>query len=289
MTGFGKAEKQIGNNKYLMEIRSVNNRFCDIHLSCPKNLASREFEIKELIRKKITRGKIIINIFSEPENKTEITGFLSKEFLKNCIKTLKSLKKEAGIKEKIKIEHILSLKDLSNFNDTSVVEDDEFNLLIDTINSAIDDLISMKIKEGLYIQNDIMSRINIIKKENDCISELSRENILRKKDSFKRKLDIYLEDRSIIDEKRLEMELILLSDKLDITEECTRLKSHINYFKECIESIENAGKRLLFLLQEMNREVNTIASKSMDSEISQKITVLKEELEKIREQLQNVE
>jgi len=129
----------------------------------------------------------------------------------------------------------------------------------------------------------------VLDSESKKIAELSKERIQEEKRVFNEKLNVYLTDRNVIDEKRLEFELALLTERMDITEECVRLKSHIEFFRDSVNSNENVGRRLNFLLQEMNREINTIASKASDAVISQKVSLLKEELEKIREQIQNIE
>jgi len=147
----------------------------------------------------------------------------------------------------------------------------------------------MKKKEGDALKKDIIERINFIKKDSEIITKLSssKTSVLRKK--LKDKINNLLSDNKLIDESRLETEIILYAERIDITEELIRLKSHIKYFTDNIKSSELSGRRLNFLTQEINREVNTISSKSMDAEISQRGAVMKEELEKIREQLQNVE
>ena len=147
----------------------------------------------------------------------------------------------------------------------------------------------MKVKEGNSLNKDILERIKFIEKESERISKLSAGRAALERKRILTKVESLLKDKKIIDEKRLELEVILLSEKIDITEEIIRLKSHTKYFIEYAKSDELAGRRLNFLIQEINREINTIASKSLDADVSQKASVLKEELEKIREQLQNVE
>lgn len=289
MTGFGKAEDSFDGKKYSIEIRSVNNRFCEISFKYPKFLFSRDFELKEIIKQRISRGKININLNIENGSDSDLNLIVNKEATKSYLKILKSLKKTIGTKEKIRLDHLLNFSDVFSTQQEQDIDEKEYVFICGLLSNAIDDLISMKRKEGDFIRRDILKRIDLIERETSVVSDLSRERIPRAKESFKEKVRSVIENQSIIDEKRLELELILLSDKLDVTEECTRLKSHISYFRECIDSEKPMGRRLNFLLQEMNREVNTIASKIMDSEISQKATILKEELEKVREQIQNVE
>jgi uncharacterized protein (TIGR00255 family) len=267
----------------------VNNRFCEISFKYPKYLFSRDIELKEIIKQRISRGKININLNIENGSDSDLNLVVNKEATKSYLKILKLLKKTIGTKEKIRLDHILNFSDVFTTQQEQDIDEKEYVFICDLLSDTIDDLMKMKKKEGDFIKKDISERIDLIESETIVVSDLSRERIPRAKEIFREKVRSVIENQSIIDEKRLELELILLSDKLDVTEECTRLKSHISYFRECIDSEKPMGRRLNFLLQEMNREVNTIASKIMDSEISQKATLLKEELEKIREQIQNVE
>jgi uncharacterized protein (TIGR00255 family) len=267
----------------------VNNRFCEISFKYPKYLFSRDIELKEIIKQRISRGKININLNIENGSDSDLNLVVNKEATKSYLKILKSLKKTMGTKEKIRLDHLLNFSDVFKTQQEQDIDEKEYVFICDLLSDTIDDLMKMKKKEGDFIRKDIIERIDLIESETIVVSDLSIERIPRAKEIFREKVRSVIENQSIIDEKRLELELILLSDKLDITEECTRLKSHISYFRECIDSEKPMGRRLNFLLQEMNREVNTIASKIMDSKISQKATLLKEELEKIREQIQNVE
>ena len=289
MTGFGKAEGTFKKKKFSIEIRSVNNRFCEISMRYPKFLSSKDFELKEIVRKKISRGKITININSEEGNPDAPEFNIDEIQIRDNYKLLTSIKKIIGSKEEINLGHILSFENILGSEQSAEVDKDEFKFICSLLNEAVDDLGKMKVKEGNSLNKDILERIKFIEKESERISKLSagRAGVERKR--ILTKVESLLKDKKIIDEKRLELEVILLSEKIDITEEIIRLKSHTKYFIEYAKSDELAGRRLNFLIQEINREINTIASKSLDADVSQKASVLKEELEKIREQLQNVE
>ena len=289
MTGFGKAEGTFKKKKFSIEIRSVNNRFCEISMRYPKFLSSKDFELKEIVRKKISRGKITININSEEGNPDASEFNVDEIQIRDNYKLLTSIKKIIGSKEEINLGHILSFENILGSEQSAEVDKDEFKFICTLLNEAVDDLGKMKVKEGNSLNKDILERIKFIEKESERISKLSagRAGVERKR--ILTKVESLLKDKKIIDEKRLELEVILLSEKIDITEEIIRLKSHTKYFIEYAKSDELAGRRLNFLIQEINREINTIASKSLDADVSQKASVLKEELEKIREQLQNVE
>lgn len=289
MTGYGKAEEKLGTSVYSIEIRAVNNRFLELFFKYPKYLSSKDFELKEIVKKKITRGKLNVNLNINAETENDPHLKFNDEAVINYFQFLKNLKKTLGLKEKIKLEHILHFTDVMGLEEEYTLQEDEFNFITGLLNKALDDIISMKRKEGDFIKNDFFKRLEFIEKESEEIKNLSIQNIEEEKERILKKVISVLNDNTLVSEKRIEMEIVMLADKLDITEECTRLESHIKYFRENCDSSELAGRRLNFLLQEMNREINTMGSKSLDAIISQKISVLKEELEKIREQLQNVE
>ncbi len=190
---------------------------------------------------------------------------------------------------KIKLEHILTFSEFIAKDVTNELTDEEFKFILELLNKGIDDLISMKIKEGESLRDDIMGRVKLIESESQIIEKISLENIKDERDKLFAKVELLLGDKKLVDESRVEQEVVLLAEKLDISEECVRLRSHTKYFEEYAASKELAGRRLNFLTQEINREINTMASKSLNAEISQRVSALKEELEKIREQLQNIE
>jgi uncharacterized protein (TIGR00255 family) len=289
MTGFGKAEDNFKERKYTIEIRSINSRFCEISLKYPKYLYSKEFELKEAIRKNISRGKLNVNINIENGDEKEVSLTLNDASVKEYIVLLKSLRKKINSKEKIRLDHVLHFTEFMMKDTESEISESEFAFLLKLLDKALDDLRVMKRKEGKYLENDVLNRIDFIENENNEIIGLGRANIDIEKQKFHEKLASLVIDKNIIDDKRLELEIAIMLEKMDITEECVRLLSHLKFFKESVNSNENAGRKLNFLLQEMNREINTIASKAMDANISQKVSVLKEELEKIREQIQNIE
>jgi len=289
MTGYGKAEGQYGDRNYTIEIRSVNNKFCEITFKYPKFLYTKDFELKDAVRKKISRGKLSIYISVGTDKNEENDFKVDKENVKTYYNVLKDIRKTIGSKEKIKLEHILTFSEFIAKDVTNELTDEEFKFIMDLLNKAVDDLISMKIKEGESLQDDIMSRVKLIESESQIIEKISLENIKDERDKLFAKVELLLGDKKLIDENRVEQEVVLLAEKLDISEECVRLRSHTKYFEEYAASKELAGRRLNFLTQEINREINTMASKSLNAEISQRVSALKEELEKIREQLQNIE
>lgn len=289
MTGYGKAEGRYEEKNYTIEIRSVNNKFCEISYKYPKYLYTKDFELKDAVRKKISRGKLSIYISVDSDKNGENDFKVDKENVKTYYNVLKDIRKTIGSKEKIKLEHILTFSEFIAKDVSNELADEEFAFVIELLNKALDDLMNMKLKEGESLQNDIISRVKMIESESHIIEKISLENIKEERDKLFQKVELLLGDKKLIDENRIEQEVVLLAEKLDISEECVRLRSHTKYFEEYAASKELAGRRLNFLTQEINREINTMASKSLNAEISQRVSALKEELEKIREQLQNIE
>ncbi|MBP9192853.1 MAG: YicC family protein [Ignavibacteria bacterium] len=289
MTGFGNAEGVFKEKRYSIEIRSVNNRFSEISFKYPKFFSSKDFELKEIVRKKISRGKVNIFLNIDSGEDMPVNLDADENMISEYFGLIKKIKKIIGTEEEIKIGHILTFSDLFTSGVSSEIADDEFKFVCDLLNKALDDVNKMKVKEGESLKKDILERIKFIEKESTVITKMSKDRIKAEKERLRKKVESLVTDKRIIDENRLELEVVLLADKIDITEEVIRLKSHTKYFTEYSKSEELAGRRLNFLVQELNREVNTIASKSTDAEISQRSARLKEELEKIREQLQNVE
>ena len=289
MTGYGKAEGTFEQKNYNIEIRTVNNRFCEITFKYPKFLSNKDFDLKEVVRKKISRGKINVNLNIDDENNGLSVLTVDEGLIKEYYELLKKVNKIINSDSEVKLEHILNFTNLFITDPAKDPDEKEFKFICNLLNEALDDLIKMKIKEGNSLKKDILNRIKFIDKESDVISKLSKSRIEIERKRLNDKIGNLISDKRIMDENRLELEIILLSEKIDITEEVIRLKSHTKYFFEYAKSEELAGRRLNFLIQEINREINTIASKSLDADISQRVSVLKEELEKIREQLQNVE
>jgi uncharacterized protein (TIGR00255 family) len=289
MTGFGKSEGIFENRHFTIEVRSVNSRFCEISLKSPKNLTPKDHELKDIVRKKLTRGKIFVLITQNNTGDNKLNLSVNKEIVKEYYNILKNIKKTIGSKEKIKIDHLLHFSEVLSAEQSEEIGDDEYQFICDLLREALEDISVMKLKEGDFLKNDIFERLDIFEKEIDIIFETGKSKLPLVRNKVMEKINQFLEDKSILDEKRLELETIILLEKLDITEECVRLKSHLKYFRDCANSDEYAGRRLNFLIQEFNREINTIASKASDAEISQMASYLKEEIEKIREQIQNIE
>jgi uncharacterized protein (TIGR00255 family) len=288
MTGFGRADSKNSRFEITVEIRSLNNRYLDISLKLPKSLNTYEYLLKELIKKKILRGKLTV-VVNFKNLVLENGDFrLNQETVTFYHQLLEKIKEQTGIKENITLDHLLQFKELIEPEDTAFEDDEIMTILKDVFDKAIINLDLMRKQEADNICADIYSRLTKIKLALNSISK-------KAKDSPKIELDkLYnrLQDRinqNEVDRDRLELELAIIADRVDVTEECIRLSSHLELFKDVLDTKNEIGKQLTFLLQEMHRETNTIGSKTSDISISHEMIHLKEEIEKIREQVQNLE
>ncbi len=287
MTGFGKAS--INNNGFNVEVevRSLNSRFLDVSLRLPKNLYNQEFEVREIIKNNVKRGKISLSISIKKDGTEDVLPQLDKDAIKSLAKTLKEIKKISKVKEEISLQHILSFQNLL-FTDDGKEDSNEIEFVKKGILEALKDLAVMRQKEGNALAIDLKERINII---NSCVKEIE-ENAKSTVEAYfakiKERASMLVRDLTE-NQDRLNQELALLAERSDVTEECVRLRSHIDMFLETLENSDEAGRKLNFITQEMNREANTINSKSVSTEISHYGIQIKEELEKIREQIQNIE
>jgi uncharacterized protein (TIGR00255 family) len=287
MTGYGKG--RAGNKKLSAEaeIKSINSRYFEIFLKLPPALSIFEYDIREIIKAKIKRGKINLVISLSRNGIENGMAALDHDKLKNYITFLKKIKAAAGLKEDIKLENILSFRELYASTEWKLNASD-FSIVKDAINKALLSLSMMKKKEGKALEKDLLLRLNKIDKLVLSIEKEFKYSVIEHYNNLKARV-AELVDNVEIEKDRLDLELALLTDKADITEEYVRLKSHLEFFKEIIKKEEEPGRKLNFLCQEINREANTISSKSVSTSIIHKAVVIKEEIEKIREQIQNIE
>lgn len=288
MTGYGRGEARAKGITVTVELRSVNSRFLEVAARLPRSLSLRENDIKEIIRKRIIRSKVNVTVAVELEESAEIPLRINVAAARSYHKLLNQLRKAVGSKEKVKLEHLLQFSEVLEQQDVENTDEREWDLLQEALKKALDQLVEMRLNEGRELRKDFEARIAVLEQKLNVIEGLSKEQVPRERERLLERIHQLMENGAI-DEGRLEQEVAILSDRLDVTEECVRFRSHDKFFLEALENDEAAGRKLNFLVQEMNREANTIGSKSSSSEIAHLVVAVKEELEKIREQLQNVE
>ena len=287
MTGFGKAQARVRECTASVEIRSVNSRYLEMNVKLPQTLSSHEMEVREMIRQKVGRGKLSITV-STDSSPTEQELSVDAESVKQVIALLKTLKKSAKITSPIRLEHLLSFRDLFKSGSLESPDGDEWEAVEAAVEAALEQLRQARTAEGQSLKKDLETRLSKLGAALTEIESLSRSRTEDEKMKLRQKVSEVLNGKEV-DPARLELEIVLLADRLDITEEVVRFRTHNELFTRLLEGDESNGRRLNFLLQEMNREANTMGSKAFDAEMSHLVVEIKEELEKVREQVQNLE
>jgi uncharacterized protein (TIGR00255 family) len=289
MTGYGRSEAQGDGFSVRVELRSVNSRFLDLALKTSRVLFNYENELKELIKNRISRGRITVQIVCSRDCIGGELLQVDESNARSYLEMLKSLVKTLGLKEEITLSHLLMFNDIFAPKEELEGVETLLEVVRKAMSAAMDDLQNMKRAEGVELGKDLENRLSLLEQTVTRIETLAKDvpqdTLNRLKERISR---LTLPEN--LEPHRLEIELALMADKLDVSEECVRLRSHFQLFRDTIDSEEPAsGKRLGFILQEMNRETNTLGSKSNCVEISHLTVNLKEELERIREQVQNIE
>lgn len=287
MTGYGKANGSSENFTFEVEVKSVNNRFLDIYVRIPKDLYSYEIEYRNIIKNSISRGKVSLSINITQDAMEPNIAEIDNDNLSKIISGLNKIKKEANIEEDVKLSHLLSFSNLFSENNSELKEAD-IEAVKAVLSQAIIKMKEMRATEGQTLKIDLLERLKNIEISAKNISSLAKNSVEEYFLKLKERAAELLNGVSEGDE-RLSLELALLSEKFDITEEIVRLDSHIDQFRNTLEKDDDAGKKLNFIVQEMNREANTMGNKSVSLEITNNTIAIKEELEKIREQIQNIE
>jgi uncharacterized protein (TIGR00255 family) len=288
MTGFGRGEARKGGITISVELRTVNNRFLEVSSRLPRSLSLRENDVKELIRRRISRGKVNVIANVEREGNGSAGLGINSSAAKSYYKLLVQLRKTLKLKETVKLEHMLQFSEIFEQQEIGGTDEKEWEVLQESLEAALEALAEMRRAEGGELERDFRARIALLDEKLSEIGRLSVEQVPAERIRLRERVS-QLIDKTPVDEGRLELELALLADRLDVTEECVRFRSHNKFFLEALTLPDPAGRKLNFLIQEMNREANTIGSKSSATEIAHLVVSMKEELEKIREQLQNIE
>jgi len=286
MTGYGIASFDAGNTKYTVEIKSLNSKFLELTLRLPKIFSDKEFQLRNDCNKQIERGKVSLAINVEQQNGVVRAAGINTVLLKQYYEQLKAVGAELGEPTNNLLQLALGLPEVVKYDEESVSED-EWKIVEKTFNQAVAAFQQFRADEGNVLEQDLKYRIGIILQNLKLVEveEPKRVPLIRER------LNQFLleaTNREAIDQNRFEQELIYYIDKLDITEEKIRLKTHCDYFVETLKNADANGKKLGFIAQEIGREVNTLGSKANDANMQKLVVGMKEELEKIKEQLLNV-
>lgn len=288
MTGYGRAEVEFGGARVETEVRSVNHRYCEVVVRLPKFLATLEPQVRALVQERVSRGKISLAVTWDGDGASLGQLRLNEELAERYMKLFQDLKTRFRLGGEVDLSLFVGLPDLLRWESPQVDETRAWKLVEDLVGHALEDLNEMKRREGGALAADLKKRIAFVDESLARVRERASQQVAGAREKMRQRINLLLEPGDV-DPGRLEQEITILADRIDITEECVRLDSHNRQFLSLLESPELAGRKLNFILQEMNREVNTMGAKAADIEIVNRVIEVKEEIEKIREQVQNVE
>ncbi len=289
MTSFGRAQSEEGKKScFSIEMKSVNHRYLDINIRMPRTMLALEEKIRNIISKRLNRGKVDVFINYKAYGNSVGKASLNMKLAEEYYKCLKQIQSELNVIDDISTTKIAKFPDVITLEELDDNLENIFSEISPLIESALDLMNDMRCKEGEKLKIDILSKIEIIENYVEEIEKVA-DNIPK---NYKKKLEERLEELLSgvdIDESRIALEVAILSDKAAVDEEITRLRSHLSQMKSTLDLDEPIGRKLDFIIQEMNREANTVASKSTDINMTNKVIEIKNTIEKIREQVQNIE
>lgn len=288
MTGFGRGESQEEGRQFLVEIKTVNHRYSDIFIKIPRQISFLEDKVREVISRGLSRGKIDVYISYEEYGDDSKSVLLDEPLTKAYIKAIETLRDTYNLKDDISVSLVAKFPDILKVEKTEVDEEKIWSLLKIALDSALNALVRMREIEGEGLKNSILEKADYMENILKDIS-LRAPHVV---EEYKQKLENRIKellDQQTIDESRIATEVAFFADRCSIDEEIVRLGSHIAQIRETLKLDQSIGRKLDFLIQEMNREINTIGSKANDLAITRNVVEVKSELEKVREQIQNIE
>ncbi|UCH62419.1 MAG: YicC family protein [Fidelibacterota bacterium] len=286
MTGFGQSQITRDGVTVSTDIQCLNSRFFDLAARMPRTMQKWETQIRQVAQEVLTRGKVNLIAVVSIEGETDTAIRLNRARLRQYQELFRQIQDELALPEGPSFSHYTAIDDIVEVEETNR-EDLLRELLMETLTMALAGVQEMRQAEGANLAADLMTRLDVVQEENDTIEQLAGEHRIGDLERYGSRIRELL-DGVPVDEGRLLQEVAIMADKRDITEECTRIKSHLELFRSYIDDDDDTGKRLGFLLQEMGREVNTIGAKTDHIDISHAAVRMKNELEKIREQVQNI-
>lgn len=286
MTGYGKAVTDFCNKKITIEIKSLNSKQLESSFKLPYLYKEKELELRNRLLEVLQRGKIDVSLNIDQSDEEQVAK-INVAVVKNYYGQISNLKEELGLTEKNDILPIILKLPDSLKTEKQELNQEEWNAIQAIFKTALEELDSFRMQEGAALKKDLTKRVALIEEYLNAITPFEQQRIENIKKRLNQNLKEFFSNETI-DQNRFEQELIYFLEKLDITEEKVRLRNHIKYFRETIEEEGAVGKKLGFIAQEMGREINTIGSKANDSDMQKLVVKMKDELEKIKEQLMNV-
>ena len=288
MTGYGSADIERDGQRLTAEVRSVNHRFAEVSIRAPKVVGLFEDQIRQLIVERFSRGKFNLTItWSGAGDSGEVLK-VNETVTDRYVALLEQLKTRYHIDHGLDLRTLASLPDVFQWEHTAMSDEETWKMVKELVLAACDNMNLMKTREGATLAKDLEARLKLIREHLDIVAERGPIRPQEAKERLMTRLKALLADVEM-DPTRIAQEVAVMVDRLDCTEECVRLSAHLDQFRQLSEGSELAGRKLNFLLQEMNREANTIGSKSNDVAVTRAVIVIKEEIERLREQVQNVE
>ena len=288
MTGFGRCEIQKESRKFTVELKSVNHRYLDVNIRMPKKLNFFETAIRTLLKSYANRGKIDIFVTYEDISQAQVSVKYNAALAAEYLKYLRQMEEEFGLENDVRVSTLSRYPEVFTMEEQSEDEEELWNGLKEALEGAFGQFVETRKAEGENLKKDILSKLDSLEKEIVFVEERSPQIVAEYRAKLEDKMKELLADTQIED-SRIAAEVILFADKICTDEEVVRLKSHIQHMRNTLEEKEGIGRKLDFIAQEMNREANTILSKANDLEVSNHAITLKTEIEKIREQIQNIE
>lgn len=289
MTGFGRGEYKDDNYQFLVECKTINHKYADINIRLPRKLSFLEDKARILVKDYIKRGRVDLYIKLDLVGSEDVNLKFDEKLASEYVNILNNIKDTFNLQDDITVMNIAKFPDIIKSEEKEEDEDLLWLMLRDALNDCLVKLKDMRVEEGLKLANDIDMRCDLLKDYIEQIENYSYNVVNEYKEKLNGRIADILENPSLVDENRLAQEVAIYADKCSITEEIVRFKSHIIQLKKAIHKDESIGRKIDFLIQEMNRETNTIGSKSSDLNITNLVVEVKSELEKIREQIQNIE
>lgn len=289
MTGFGRGEYKDDNYYFLVECKTINHKYVDINIRLPRKISFLEDKARNLIKSHIKRGRVELYIKLDLLGSEDVNLKLDETLASQYISILKQIKDKFDLVDDISIMNVAKFADVVKSEEKEEDEEVLWSMFKIALEEALVNLKEMRSEEGNKLAEDVINRCDLLKNYIEEIEKYSYNVVIDYKEKLNNRISEILENPSLIDENRLAQEVAIYADKSSITEEIVRFSSHIEQLKKTVVKDESIGRKIDFLIQEMNRETNTIGSKSSDLNITKLVVEIKSELEKIREQIQNIE
>ena len=288
MTAFGRGEAMADGYRFTVELRTLNHRFCDIRIKLPRKYTDFEEEIKRKLSSQFSRGRIEVNVVADEALDKVQHLTVDSELAETYKRLLLDLQNKLGLEASLSLDTLLHFRDIFVFEEDEEGRAQSWKVLEAALDQSVEECIQMRKEEGSAIETDFTERLNQLETLSGEVESRTPIVVLDVRDRLQKRIEELL-GQGELDESRLAQEVAILAEKSDITEEVIRLKSHIQQFRALLKASGPRGRQLEFLLQEMHREINTIGSKANDVEIANKVIQIKTELERLREQVQNIE